>query len=157
NTPVSAVVDKNGKLYFMDAGDNRIFRYPKPFQQTGDLLLVDLVIRQRTGASRNQPKQGPAQPKAKTTSPEPGESVFTGAMAFDPQGNLWMTDALNNRVLRFPVSSLAANVLDPAADLVLGQSTFTTNIVAPDPEGVTTVKNKNVIDIPAGLAFDQSG
>src|ERR1700682_546148 len=50
--PNALVVDKSGNLYVVDAGNNRVVRYPKPFQQTGDLLLVDLVIGQKDINSR---------------------------------------------------------------------------------------------------------
>src|SRR5262249_7007629 len=157
NTPVAAAVDKSGNLYVMDAGNNRILRFPRPFQQTGDLLATDLVIGQRTVASGNTANQSLAQPNEKTLALQQSTNIYTGSIAFDPQGNLWTTDALNNRVLRFPVSALAPNQLDPAADIVLGQSNFTTSTVAPDPQDVSGPRNKNVIQLPAGLAFDQTG
>src|SRR5271166_5056281 len=39
--PVGLTVDKSGNLYVIDAGNNRVVRYPAPFSQTGDLLQVD--------------------------------------------------------------------------------------------------------------------
>src|SRR5579884_1455495 len=36
--PSGLAVDKNGNLYVADSANNRIVRYPKPFQQTSQLL-----------------------------------------------------------------------------------------------------------------------
>jgi uncharacterized protein (TIGR03437 family) len=161
--PSAVAVDRNGHLYVLDTGNNRILRYPQPFRQTGDLLTVDLVIGQRSIGSGNQPNQGQVQPSEKTLAFSQGGSAFSAGMTFDAAGNLWVADVANNRVLRFPASQLAPNTLEPASDIVLGQSTFTSNSVAPDPAGQCTnswfcgSRNKNVLQRPSGLAFDQAG
>src|ERR1700723_1904313 len=51
--PDAIVVDKHGNLYVVDAGNNRILRYPAPFSQSGALLTVDLIVGQKdlNGAS----------------------------------------------------------------------------------------------------------
>ena len=46
------------------------------------------------------------------------------ALTFDKDGNLWFSDTLNNRVLRYPVGALNAGANGPAADVVLGQLSF---------------------------------
>ncbi|MCX5908545.1 MAG: hypothetical protein NTY64_15560, partial [Deltaproteobacteria bacterium] len=46
-----------------------------------------------------------------------GEGANRG-VSVDPQGNVWIADIFNGRVLRFPPNS-------PNADLVLGQANFT--------------------------------
>ena len=66
-------------------------------------------------------------PANKTLSFSPGGTVLRAGIALDPQGNLWVADAGNNRVLRFPASQLAAGTIEPAADLVLGQPDFVSN------------------------------
>ncbi|MEO8027422.1 MAG: hypothetical protein ABI823_13165, partial [Bryobacteraceae bacterium] len=35
SVPIAVAVDKSGNLYVIDAGNQRILRYPKPLQQTG--------------------------------------------------------------------------------------------------------------------------
>src|ERR1035438_3595743 len=62
-------------------------------------------------------------------------------VAFDSHGNLWVTDAFNNRVLEYtaPLST------GEAATLVIGQSSFTTNTAATTSTG---------LQIPYGIAFD---
>jgi uncharacterized protein (TIGR03437 family) len=153
--PTSVAVDRNGNLYVLDAGNNRILRYPSPFRQTSDPLVVDLVIGQRSASSGNALNQGQAQPSEKTLAFQQFGQTYVAGMAFDSLGNLWVTDALNNRVLRFPAANLAAGTLEPAADVALGQSTFNSAAVPPDPPGQTGALNKSVLVQPAGLAFDQ--
>ena len=64
NLPVAVAVDRQGNLYVADAGNNRIVRYPKPFEQPGALQPVDLVIGQRnvsTGTAANQGQTAPTE------------------------------------------------------------------------------------------------
>ena len=44
-----------GNLYVVDAGNNRIVRYPNPFNQTTNPPSLDLVIGQKTQSSGNSP------------------------------------------------------------------------------------------------------
>ena len=71
--------------------------------------------------------KGLAKPASKTLSFAPGGTILRAEITLDAQGNLWVTDAGNNRVLRFPVSQLTAGTIEPAADLLLGQTDFVTN------------------------------
>jgi uncharacterized protein (TIGR03437 family) len=75
-------------------------------------------------------------------------------MAFDQNGNLYVSDPCNNRVLRFPQKTLQAGGFNPSADLVLGQSTFTTNSGPPSGSNQT---GKNFVYIPSGIALDNEG
>ena len=152
--PTGVAVDTAGNLYVIDAGNNRIVRYPNPFNQTTDPPALDLVIGQKTQSSGNQPNEGLAKPTAKTLATTSGGSVMRTAIAFDAQGNLWLTDAGNNRVLRYPVAQLAAGTIEPAADLVLGQPDFISNIVGPC--GNCQI-NTSVVPQPQSLAFDSNG
>ena len=65
-------------------------------------------------------------------------------LAFDSSGNLWVVDESNNRVLEYkaPFSTYEA------ANLVIGQSSFTTNAFGTTSTGLTA---------PESLAFDSSG
>jgi uncharacterized protein (TIGR03437 family) len=156
--PTSVAVDRGGNLYVLDAGNNRILRYPTPFRQSGDLLPVDLVIGQRSVGSGNQANQGQSQPSEKTLAFQVGgEIVDEAGIAFDSQGNLWVTDFYNNRVLRFPAAVLTGTTLEPPADLVLGQPTFASNSIPQDSGGENYYITKTVTDHPLALAFDQSG
>jgi len=151
--PVGATVDASGNLYVIDAGNNRILRYPTPFSQTGSLLPVDLILGQKitSGGSANQGQSAPS----RTTLALAGSSgALRAGIAFDTSGNLWVSDPGNNRVLRYPPSALASGApYDPAADLVLGHSDFTT-VALPTTLDPT---QKNYLLQPSGLAFDPKG
>ena len=154
--PEGMAVDASGNLYVIDAGNNRILRFPKPFAQAAT-VFPDLVIGQpdfTTGASN----QGglSASSLSFVISSNGSNSALAAALAFDAAGNLWVTDAGNNRILRFNVSVLGAQPKSgPSADVVLGQLNFTANT-----EGTTTppsLTSLGSIFEPAGIAFDASG
>lgn len=163
--PAALAVDKSGNLYVADAGNNRILRYPAPFSQTGALLTVDLIIGQKdlNGASANQ---GQTPPSAKTIALSNGGSIFRTGLVFDALGNLWLSDAGNNRILRFPAGALGSRATNgPSADLVLGQSDFVSNQIPPSasqsPCGTAAITSQrcgtNSLIQPSGLAFDSKG
>jgi uncharacterized protein (TIGR03437 family) len=151
--PVALAVDSSGNLYVADAGNNRILRYPSPLLQTGDLLTVDLIVGQKDLNGR-APNEGQSAPSEKTVAFATATSTFRAGLAFDAQGNLWVSDPGNNRALRFPVSSLGGSATnEPAADLVLGQTSFTSNTIPAN----ATRNMKNFLAQPSGLAFDPRG
>ncbi len=100
--PSGLVVDKSGNLYVADSSNNRIVRYPVPFQQTSQLLPIDMVLGQKDLNSRGANQGGLA---SATTLSLTNQLV---GLAFDSSGNLWVSDGGNNRVLRYPVASLAS-------------------------------------------------
>ncbi len=151
--PAAVAVDAKGNLYVADEGNNRILRYPSPFSQTAGFLPVDLVIGQTSISSGTGANGGTPVASAKTLFLSGNGGLFTLAMAIDAQGNLWVTDPGNNRVVRFPVGSLAAGTSQPSADLVLGQNDFVTSSLA---QGFSQ-QSKSILYQPGGLAFDQAG
>jgi uncharacterized protein (TIGR03437 family) len=153
NSPVGLAVDAKGNLYVIDAGNNRVLRYPAPFAQSSDLLAVDLIIGQ-PDLNSNSPNGGQTAPTAGTLSLATGGGVYRAGLAFDAQGNLWMSDAGNNRVLEYPATALASGAPNqPAASLVLGQNDFSSTSLPAD----VTRSGKNYLWQPAGLAFDPQG
>jgi uncharacterized protein (TIGR03437 family) len=68
-------------------------------------------------------------------------------LALDDQGNLYVADAGNSRVLRFPKPFAQPQSL-PRADLVIGQASFTSKIT--DPTARTMA-------LPYGLTFARNG
>ncbi|HTW63902.1 MAG TPA: hypothetical protein VME17_04760 [Bryobacteraceae bacterium] len=153
SSPVAAAVDSAGNLYVIDAGNNRILRYPRPFAQTSSPLTVDLVIGQ-PDLSSGSPNGGQTAPTASTLALSIGSSVYRAGLAFDSQGNLWVADAGNNRVLEFPASELGSGAANqPPASLVLGQPDFSSNTL---PANITR-SGKNYLSQPTGLAFDPAG
>jgi len=153
NQPVAAATDGAGNLYVVDAGNNRILRYPAPFAQTGALLTVDLILGQ-ADLNGHAPNAGHLAAAANTFAFTTGAGVFRSGLALDAAGNLWVSDAANNRVLRIPSAALGPGAANqPAADLVLGEPDFVTNST---PQNIDRTK-KNYLLAPSGLAFDPNG
>jgi uncharacterized protein (TIGR03437 family) len=135
NGPLGLAVDPaNGNLYVADFGNNRILRFPAPF----------------ANLSRVEPDAVYGQPGFGTNNSDVSRTSLNKprALVFDSQGNLWVADSGNHRVLRFNASAL--DVVNPDADLVIGQKDFISNAVN---RGATAV-SANGFDTPSGLAFD---
>ncbi len=146
-SPEGLAVDSSGNLYVVDAGNNRILRFPQPFKQTGN-IFPDLAIGQPDFTTGTANKGG-------LSASSVSFSGIPASIAFDSSGNLWVADTGNNRVLRFNAGALGAQASSgPPADLVLGQANFTTN----SENGVAPpLTSFSAIGAPAGLAFDAAG
>ncbi len=154
-SPSGLAVDRNGNLYVADTGNNRILRFPRPSQQTGDLIQPNLVIGQSNFTS-NFSNQNELNASARTLAFVRDNSSYRAAMLFDPQGNLWVTDPGNHRVLRYPASVLGEGASNnPEADMVLGQTDFVSrntydfNLLGP--------LHKAGLRFPGSLALDSGG
>lgn len=135
--PASVAVDPTtGNLFVADDGNNRVLRFPQPFANTAN-TEPDAVYGQPGFSTRTANTGGITNNSLNSPT----------AVACDNQGNLWVSDTGNNRVLRFPASVL--NAAAPAADVVLGQANATTG--AANRGGV--VSNSG-FSSPRGLAFD---
>ena len=126
--PTDLTFDSAGNLWVVDGDDNRVVRYSAPLvnDQTPDLVIG----------------------QADFTTLSWGRTAMTFSLpwglAFDRDGNLWVTDAINLRVLRFspPFSN------GQAANLVLGQKDFTS---FDNSDSNFAVSNGR------GIAFDATG
>jgi uncharacterized protein (TIGR03437 family) len=147
NLPSGLAVDTAGNLYIADTGNNRIVRYPKPLSQPAGQQFPDLVIGQTSFSGRTANANGITATSLALSS----VTVPRIGIAFDSSGNLWVTDSGNNRVLRYPPGSLKANQNGPSADLVVGQSDFSSRVQA------TSALSKTALAQPQGLAFDPAG
>ena len=148
--PTGLAVDSNSNLYVVDTGNNRVLRFPAPFSHATQ--FPDLVLGQNS-FNANIANAGGA--SASTFAFATAQSLSPAYLNFDGQGNLWVADVNNNRVLRFPAASLGSSPKNgAAADLVLGQSDFvTTSYSNPtsDPAALTAVNQ------PTGIALDKEG
>jgi uncharacterized protein (TIGR03437 family) len=146
NSPTGLAVDKNGNLYVADQLNNRILRFPRPFsQQNGQ--FPDMVIGQT-----NYTSKAAAVSDTGLSLSNAGFGVL--GMTFDSDGNLWVVEGGNRRVLRYAKSDLDSGVNGPKANLVLGVPDFTSLAATLTRSQRTAV---NVFANPGGIAFDSAG
>ena len=130
--PHGIAVAKDGDLYVADSGNNRVLRYPRPVDQSGR-ITPDAVLGQPDFTSSS----------AATTS---ASSLRAPAgIAIGPNGNVFIADAGNNRVLEF-----ASGATTGAAALrVYGQSSFADS-------GAPSEVSAQTLTAPQGIAVDKS-
>jgi uncharacterized protein (TIGR03437 family) len=145
--PTGLLVDRSGNLFVVDSGNNRVLRYPPPFGQPADAVNPATVIGQPRFDSNTANIDGISE---KTLAFRLGNSApLRVGISFDNDGNLWVTDPGNQRILRYPAASLAQN--QPAADLVLGQQSFVGRT------GTTDRLDKQLVNQPSAVTVDQGG
>src|ERR1035437_2082873 len=162
NSPTGLAV-RNGDLYVVDSGNNRVLRYPKPFSQSGQ-IFPDLYVGQPNSNSRaaTQPNgqvsaQGIYTFAISSTGGSQPLVPYIAFIAFDAAGNLWMTDPGNRRVLRFPATAVAKGGGGLTADVDIGQVDFVSAQKPLDPTNVNSPLVTNQFAVPAGIAFDAAG
>jgi uncharacterized protein (TIGR03437 family) len=138
-------------LYIADIFNNRVLAYKNPSSVSAG-KTADLVLGQQDLVSTLA--QGPA--TALTT----GLSAPTG-VAVDSKGNLYIADAGNNRIMRFPTPFVqAATGNPPQPDLVIGQQGFGTgnssNEGGPCSSKTLALSNGNGPQVTE-LAIDSNG
>ena len=122
--------DSSGNLWVADFGGHRILKYPAANLATGGAATVALGQSDLTSMSTGNTA-------TTVDSPE--------YITFDSDGNLWLSDRNNNRVLKYPAANLATG---GAATVALGQTDLTSK---------ATGNTATTLDAPRGLDFDSSG
>jgi uncharacterized protein (TIGR03437 family) len=148
--PTGLAVDRNGNLYIADCGNNRVLRFPRPFSQPADSILPDMVIGQASFSAAGANTGGISERTLFLNINDPLLGRRAG-LAFDPQGNLFVTDTGNHRVLRYSANDLAEGRNQPRANFVLGQMDFTSNSPA------TSADDKAKLDRPVAVMVDAAG
>jgi len=130
--PNGIVVEHNGDLFVADSGNNRVLHYPRPVAQSGR-ITPDVVLGQSDFTS------------ADVSTANASSLHAPAGLAIGPNGNLFVADSGNNRVLEF-----AAGATTGASALrVYGQTSFTAS-AAPGTVSAET------LSAPQGLAVDKS-
>jgi len=132
NYPASLFADTAGNLWVADYFNNRVLRYGNA-AGLGNGAVASAVLGQATFAIISG---GTSQTKMNRPA----------TVHVDPVGRLWVSEQLNNRVLRFDAAAGLAN--GAAANAVLGQANFTSSSSG---LGASALAN------PAGLAMDDAG
>ncbi len=132
NGPSGVTVDQFGRLFVADANNHRVLRFDNAALKPNG-ANADGVLGQSLFTTSN----------AKTSV---DGMNYPFDVAIDPQGRLFVCDNLNNRVLRFDKAASKAN--GAAADGVLGQTDFTSNIYALAQSRMYS---------PQGIALDSKG
>ena len=102
----------HNKMYVLDSKNHRVLRFAYPI--ISNYPTAEIVIGQPyfnsnlLGCTQNLLSESPA------------------CIAVDPEGNLWVSDMFNNRVIRFP-EIWKVNYNQPNADIVIGQPDFYSN------------------------------
>lgn len=147
--PQSIAIDTSANppiLYVSDTGNNRILAWKDATAFTKG-NFADFVIGQNDMMSTNPNGTG-----------APGLSG-PGGLAVDRNGNLYVVDALNNRILRYP--SPAAHTDFEIPDLVIGQASLSSGNQPNEGRGAPTAKTIATTSgnsaNTSGLAFDAQG
>ncbi len=134
--PYAAAFDSSGNLWVADSGNNRVLEYLVGSGFTNG-MSASVVIGQSSFTT------------AACASPPTVSSLCDPyGLAFDSSGNLWVTDAGDNRVLEFLKESGFTS--GESASLVIGQSSFITAAYGSPPSATG-------LFTPYDLAFDSSG
>lgn len=108
-------IGPDGRVYVADAENNRVLSWPDA-EAVLSGAAADLVV--------GQPDFVSGDPNRGSTMARADGFYYPQGVDVDESGNLWVTDAFNNRVLKFnnPVTD------DGVADLVIGQADFTSDL-----------------------------
>lgn len=152
---ITMYVDKDGSLFVPDAFNHRILKYKSPIKNNAfavevwgqpDFLSNGCNI---TGGTRSGLAGG------KAPNPTANSLCFHSiegegaAVTFDSQGNMWVADGGNNRILRYPKFG---SQISKTPNLVLGQPDFNTG---GDWSGGDKSGTETKFHSPQSLAFDK--
>lgn len=118
--PRGLALDMAGNLWVADSNNNRVLRYPRPVDQTGR-ITPDIVLGQPDFSS------------ADSAAVNPFSLAAPAGVAIGPDGNIFVADSGNNRVLEFA----AGSGIRSGAVRVYGQPSFSANSPSVPPSSQT--------------------
>lgn len=130
--PRGIAVESNGDLFVADSANNRVLHYPRPVAQAGR-ITPDVVLGQTDFTSSD------------VTTASAGSLTSPAGLAIGPNGDLFVADSGNNRVLEFASGPKTGAI----ALRVYGQASFTTS-------SLSTTVSAETLTAPQGLAVDKS-
>jgi sugar lactone lactonase YvrE len=143
--PTGVAVDTGGNLYIADSANNRVVFYKTPFTQ--QIKTATAVWGQPSFKANACNRLG---------SPNSGTLCSPTGVAVDKNGNVYIADKNNNRVLEFNFGN------DVGANRVFGQSSFTGNLCdkgfSSSPTATSLCSPENVaVDFPGDLFVADAG
>ncbi|HEY8899439.1 MAG TPA: NHL repeat-containing protein [Chthoniobacterales bacterium] len=143
NAPTGLAFDSAGALYVADKGNNRVLKF-NGATSLASYAFADGIFGQAALSN--------GQGNFLASTAGLSNSAFNApvGVAVDLDGNLWVADSGNHRVLKFASVTTQPINGSAIATLVLGQTNFTSNIVV-NPPTASTLRG------PSGVAFDPLG
>ncbi|HET8636772.1 MAG TPA: NHL repeat-containing protein [Acidobacteriaceae bacterium] len=118
--PSWVAVDRQGNVWVVDVSGERITEYVPPFTNG---MAASIAIGQKSLDDSYECNGGSFGPDGQAPPPTASTLCYPAAAGFDSQGNLWVTDSSNNRVLEF-VPPFSTGM---AASLQLGSPSSSTS------------------------------
>lgn len=146
-------IDTEGNLYVADMYNHRVLKYIKPFETD---TVADEVWGQPDFSGNGCNIGGSINHLFPIPPPTASSLCFFanpsggGGVSLGNEGNLWVADGGNNRVLRFSKNS-STGIIAKTADIVLGQPDFTTGGNYSNGDSINRMSN------PTSLTFDPQG
>ena len=144
NGPAGAAVDSQGNLYVVDQGNNRVIGFASAASFLNGASAA-LVIGQPDFYSNR-----PAYPTI-----TPSSLNQPAAAATDPEGNLYVSDFGNNRVLEYDAPFASGYTAGEPASIIFGNTSSNSNSTG-CTTGQPMPSSDNLCD-PTGLASDAQG
>jgi len=140
----------NGDLYISDTQNNRVLRFRTPFAPPNSQQVPDLCLGQPSFQSKVA--------NAPTGLISEKSLSLPGALRFDRQGNLWVADSGNNRVLQYLSTDIAkpASAFSIAAKTEIGQLDMISKADAL-PNTLAGQQRINQLQSPTSINFDSAG
>jgi sugar lactone lactonase YvrE len=151
NGPLGLALDQSHHLAVADTINNRVLLFPDPFGYSGSTPEPATVVLGQGASGTNFTAN------ACSSTPGANDLCLPEALSFDANGNLFVADAQNNRVLEYNiplVNPLSPNV---TANLVFGQGGSFSAHACGDGIGQDPAPSATTLCRPDGVTLDGTG